>query len=61
MLSISMLLSWYDYDFKNTESIPVWVWLYSAVAQFTGYNLDGMDGKQARRTKSSSPVGEDLL
>ncbi|XP_019852769.1 PREDICTED: ethanolaminephosphotransferase 1-like [Amphimedon queenslandica] len=61
--SIFLLFSFYDYSFFATGSslagrIPVWVWLYSAVAHFTGHTLDGIDGKQARRTKSSSPLGE---
>ncbi|KAI6660363.1 Ethanolaminephosphotransferase 1-like [Oopsacas minuta] len=58
VLSTYILIGWYDYDFKNTAGIPSWVWAYSAVAHFTGYNLDGMDGKQARRTKTSTPLGE---
>ena len=57
VLSTYLLFSWYDYDFKNSAGIPSWVWLYCSVAQITGYHLDGMDGKQARRTKTSTPLG----
>ena len=39
------------------DPIPWWVWLYSGVFHFIAHTLDGIDGKQARRTKSSSPLG----
>ncbi|XP_011409340.2 PREDICTED: ethanolaminephosphotransferase 1-like, partial [Amphimedon queenslandica] len=60
--SIFLLFCFYDYSFFATGAslagrIPVWVWFYSAVAHFTGHTLDGIDGKQARRTNSSSPLG----
>jgi len=37
--------------------IPWWVFIWSAVAQFSYQTLDAIDGKQARRTGSSSPLG----
>lgn len=40
------------------NGIPSWVWAYSAFAHFMAHTLDGIDGKQARRTGSSSPLGE---
>lgn len=40
------------------DLIPRWVWYYSAFAHFMAHTLDGIDGKQARRTGSSSPLGE---
>jgi ethanolaminephosphotransferase len=67
ILSNFLLLSYYDWDVTATtrngtslvrSPIPRWVWLYCSVGHFLGYALDGMDGKQARRTKSSTPVGE---
>ncbi|CAF1026534.1 unnamed protein product, partial [Didymodactylos carnosus] len=45
-----ILFSIYDYDFSETTSIPRWLWLVAAIY--------GMDGKQARRTKASSALGE---
>jgi ethanolaminephosphotransferase len=65
-VTIVLLFAYYDYDYSTTsndwgmrkEPIPSWVWLYAAVAHFTAHTLDGIDGKQARRTKSSTPVGE---
>lgn len=38
--------------------IPRWLFLMIAVCQFLSHHLDGTDGKQARRTNSSSPLGE---
>jgi phosphatidylglycerophosphate synthase len=35
-----------------------WVYFTSAVGLFVYQTLDAIDGKQARRTKSSSPLGE---
>lgn len=40
------------------DGVPRWVWFYSAFAHFMAHTLDGIDGKQARRTGSSSPLGE---
>lgn len=65
MLSIFFLLSYHDYDYRTATNndgivrppIPSWVWLYCAAAYFIGYTLDGIDGKQARRLKITSPVG----
>lgn len=37
---------------------PSWVWMYAAAALFAYQTLDALDGKQARRTKSGSPMGE---
>jgi ethanolaminephosphotransferase len=38
--------------------IPRWLWLVLFVTQFLAHHLDGIDGKQARRTGSSTPLGE---
>ncbi|XP_059160717.1 ethanolaminephosphotransferase 1-like [Physella acuta] len=45
-------------DHPEHPPIPNWVWLMGAVNTFLAHTLDGIDGKQARRTKSSSPLGE---
>eukprot|EP00741_Cyanophora_paradoxa_P018920 tig00021105_g18265.t1 len=37
---------------------PRWVYLANAVALFFYMTMDNLDGKQARRTKSSSPLGQ---
>ncbi|XP_078595840.1 ethanolaminephosphotransferase 1-like isoform X1 [Branchiostoma floridae x Branchiostoma japonicum] len=59
------LLTWYDPQFRASSSqhpddplVPNWVWLVCGFAHFLSHTLDGCDGKQARRTGSSSPLGE---
>ncbi|CAH1774085.1 unnamed protein product [Owenia fusiformis] len=59
------VLSYYDPDYTASDTrpgdlgpIPNWVWLVSALCVFGAHTLDGIDGKQARRTGSSSPLGE---
>ncbi|KFU95794.1 Cholinephosphotransferase 1, partial [Chaetura pelagica] len=37
---------------------PVWAYILSALGLFIYQSLDAIDGKQARRTNSSSPLGE---
>jgi len=46
----------YDYTFK--KDIPSWTFLFAAACMFIYSTLDAIDGKQARRTKSSSPLGQ---
>lgn len=66
LCSIFFIFWFYDYDYMTTTNdlgivrppIPTWVWIYSGFAHFTAHTLDGIDGKQARRTGSSSPLGE---
>ncbi|KAK3540074.1 hypothetical protein QTP70_025389, partial [Hemibagrus guttatus] len=41
-----------------TEQAPTWVYLSCAVGLFIYQSLDAIDGKQARRTSSSTPLGE---
>ncbi|XP_075470228.1 choline/ethanolaminephosphotransferase 1 isoform X1 [Ascaphus truei] len=41
-----------------TEEAPVWTYLSCAVGLFIYQSLDAIDGKQARRTNSSTPLGE---
>lgn len=59
------VFSYYDYGFYaltaenvSKDYIPSWVWAVSAVNLFVAYTLDGIDGKQARRTGTSGPLGE---
>ncbi|XP_013142436.1 PREDICTED: ethanolaminephosphotransferase 1 [Papilio polytes] len=60
-----LLFSYYDYGFHalteeniTNDHIPNWVWAVSAINLFVAYTLDGIDGKQARRTGTSGPLGE---
>lgn len=40
------------------ETAPSWVYLFLAISIFWYQTMDALDGKQARRTGSSSPLGE---
>lgn len=58
-----LLIAFYDYDFTaatHTEDnpIPRWVFLFVSINVMVAYTLDGIDGKQARRTGTSTPLGE---
>ena len=60
-----VLLTIYDKDFCASSDtfldclpIPAWVWFACAVNHFLAHTLDGIDGKHARRTNSSGPLGE---
>jgi len=63
LLSQYILLCVYDPTYisitqTTASTIPLWVWWFSFFAQFFSHTLDGCDGKQARRTGTSSPLGE---
>uniref|UniRef100_A0A673ZS05 Ethanolaminephosphotransferase 1 n=1 Tax=Salmo trutta TaxID=8032 RepID=A0A673ZS05_SALTR len=57
-----LMLSFYDYHFdasaEGYSHVPSWVWVAAGLFNFLAYTLDGVDGKQARRTNSSTPLGE---
>jgi len=65
-LSNACLLSYYDYHFYASSDsmrefyspIPSIVWLICAINLLLAHTLDGIDGKQARRTKATGPLGE---
>ena len=42
----------------SSTHAPAWVWLWSAIAIFMYQTFDALDGKQARRIKAGSSVGE---
>eukprot|EP01104_Vermistella_antarctica_P015840 TRINITY_DN5286_c0_g1_i1.p1 TRINITY_DN5286_c0_g1~~TRINITY_DN5286_c0_g1_i1.p1 ORF type:complete len:515 (+),score=123.52 TRINITY_DN5286_c0_g1_i1:35-1546(+) len=46
------------YDPNLDQEAPAWTYVAVAVLIFTYQTLDNIDGKQARRTKCSSPLGE---
>lgn len=53
----------FDYDFRASDKnsdhpIPSWAWALTSFLLFASHTLDGIDGKQARRTGTSSPLGE---
>lgn len=38
--------------------MPRWTYAYCGIAQFVYQTLDAVDGKHARATKASSPLGQ---
>ncbi|XP_002738954.1 cholinephosphotransferase 1-like [Saccoglossus kowalevskii] len=48
----------YMYCPTATEEAPSWVYIQVALGLFAYQTLDAIDGKQARRTHTSSPLGE---
>ncbi|KAK4885714.1 hypothetical protein RN001_001985 [Aquatica leii] len=64
-IAIFFLFTIADYYFLASDTehpevlpLPKWTFTVAAVSLFIAYTLDGIDGKQARRTGSSSPLGE---
>lgn len=64
-LATFFMFSIYDYDFYASSEnhpevppLPKWTFTLAAIFLFLAYTLDGIDGKQARRTGSSGPLGE---
>ncbi|XP_043918789.1 ethanolaminephosphotransferase 1 [Protopterus annectens] len=57
-----VMLTFFDFHFYASEAdrehVPNCVWILAGLFSFTAYTLDGVDGKQARRTNSSTPLGE---
>ncbi|XP_046738583.1 ethanolaminephosphotransferase 1-like isoform X1 [Diprion similis] len=60
-----LMFASYDYyfyassdDMPEYPNIPRWVYAMAAFNIFMAYTLDGIDGKQARRTQTSGPLGE---
>jgi len=56
------LVAWYalswSYCPTGKEVTPSWLLLSGSVALFWYQTMDAMDGKQARRTQSSTPLGQ---
>jgi ethanolaminephosphotransferase len=58
-MALAYLLMWYyspQFD-SSVDDIPRWIFFYNAIAMLVYQTLDNMDGRQARRTGSSSPMG----
>ncbi|CAJ0608767.1 unnamed protein product [Cylicocyclus nassatus] len=47
-----------SFSYSATEPAPAWAYAQAALGLFLYQTLDAIDGKQARRTGSSSPLGE---
>ena len=59
----NLLTAIWDYDFTASDinsdhPIPSSVWLGVSILLFLAHTLDGIDGKQARRTGTAGPLGE---
>lgn len=58
------IFTFYDYGFtvangiSENYPIPRWIFFIMGINVFVAYTLDGIDGKQARRTGTSGPLGE---
>jgi ethanolaminephosphotransferase len=55
-VAVYLLLWYYSPDLRTAS--PNWTYVVSSVLMFNYQTLDGWDGKQARRTGTSSPLGQ---
>jgi len=51
------LIIWAMFPDQLAGKVPSWLCFFAAIGQFLYMNLDNADGKQARKTGSSSPLG----
>jgi len=58
MINFTTMLILSHYCWSAKEQAPSWVYFQAALGLFLYQTLDAIDGKQARRTNSSSPLGE---
>ena len=59
LLNLSGFLLMASYcGLHGVETAPSWVYYYAAITLFAYQTLDAIDGKQARRTGTGSPLGE---
>mmetsp|Transcript_30711 Transcript_30711/g.45784 ORF Transcript_30711/g.45784 Transcript_30711/m.45784 type:complete len:468 (-) Transcript_30711:608-2011(-) len=62
-MMVSYCIIWYYCPNLNealeggSGAVPGWIFLFNCIAMLVYQTLDNMDGKQARRTGSSSPLG----
>ena len=52
------IVQFVPYDGSATGDFPMWTAFVSAFCVFMYQTFDAVDGKQARRTKQSSPLGQ---
>jgi len=58
IINIAMYFSMFAFDGTLTEVVPAWTYVGFGAGLFIYQTLDAIDGKQARRTGSSSPLGQ---
>ncbi len=56
--TIASAIIYLPFDTTLTQPMPAWMYLFSVFMAFMYQTLDAVDGKQARRTGSSSPLGQ---
>jgi len=56
-IMVSAYLLSYVHSPDFTAPLPPWMYVYAAVSLFAYQTIDNLDGRQARRTGSSSPLG----
>jgi len=55
---IPHLIVWYLYpNTIDVPNLPTWIMWLNGILFLAYFNFDNCDGKQARKTKSSSPLG----
>ena len=56
--NIAVLCVYLMYDTSMKEVLPVWLNLLMVASMFVYQTFDAIDGKQARRTGTSGPLGQ---
>ena len=56
--NIAVLCVYLVYDTSMKEVLPVWLNLLMVASMFVYQTFDAIDGKQARRTGTSGPLGQ---
>lgn len=56
LLATYVVTAYYSPDFEH--ELPRWIYLMSSVGVFFYLHMDALDGKQARKTGTSSPLGQ---
>jgi phosphatidylglycerophosphate synthase len=58
IINVIGTLTYMYHDVTCTELMPSWVIYFGVFCSFMYQTLDAVDGKQARRTGTSSPLGQ---
>ena len=58
LILLSSLVLCLSFDLTFSQELPGWVYIYAGISVFLYQTFDAMDGKQARRTNSSSALGQ---
>jgi len=61
LVGLAVMVSAYALTFLYSpgfdQPLPPWLYVYTAISLFAYQTIDNLDGRQARRTGSSSPLG----